>query len=132
MTTRQDSPVRALEKAILADAPAAVRAICEAHPHIVKSQQGAICLMTAARKGQIETVSFLLDRGADANGTGYYGKHSAHTDLERPLHWAVAFGQLEIVRLLLRRGADVEGGLRYMTPLQTAARVGHHESYNTL
>lgn len=120
MTTRQDSPARALEKAILADDLVAVRVICEAHRHLVKGQPGAICLMTAARKGRIKTVSFLLDMGADPNGVGYYGKASAHNDLERPLHWAVAFGQHEIVRLLLRRGADVEGGLRYMTPLQTA------------
>lgn len=45
MTTRQDSPARVLEKAILADDLVAVQAICEVHRHLVKGQQGAICLL---------------------------------------------------------------------------------------
>jgi ankyrin repeat protein len=57
-------------------------------------------LQAAARKGDCEAVSHLLDLGADIdNFKGSYGT---------PMIAAASNGKLEVVRLLLERGADVK------------------------
>ena len=53
-------------------------------------------LVNASRKGHLETVRLLLDRGADV-----------HARNDHALRFAAQRGRLETVRLLLDRGADV-------------------------
>ena len=69
----------------------------------------------------------LLEHGADPDASPWYGKDSAHTDLERPLHWACDFGQTDIVEILIDFGADPEGCQTSKTPLLQAARTGRKE-----
>lgn len=52
----------------------------------------------ACRNGQLEAAEWMLERGADLHGTGFFGA--------TPLHWAAGRGQDAIVRFLLARGAD--------------------------
>jgi ankyrin repeat protein len=109
-----------------------VRSLCSAEPGLLTHPSSGEPLVLACRKGFVEIVAFLLEVGMDPNAPGFYGKESAHTDLERPLHWAAGFGQAEVVQLLLDRGADVEGGLTGLTPLQSAARAGQRSVYELL
>jgi ankyrin repeat protein len=109
-----------------------VRSLVAGDPGLLTRRSSGELLVLAGRKGFIEIVSFLLEMGMDPNAPGFYGKYSAHTDLERPLHWAASFGQVEVVQLLLGRGADVEGCLAGLTPLQSAARAGQRAVYELL
>jgi ankyrin repeat protein len=54
----------------------------------------------ACRNGRVEAAAFLLERGADVEGSGFFGAS--------PLHWAAGQGTPEMVRFLLSRGADAE------------------------
>jgi hypothetical protein len=54
-------------------------------------------LVEAVRMHQADAVALLLERGADPNRYGFYGK---------PLQYAVTNGDAAIVRLLLKHGAD--------------------------
>jgi hypothetical protein len=54
---------------------------------------------TATREGEIDWVEFLLDRGADIDGRGTYGR--------TPLYWAVIEKNLELTQFLIRRGAHI-------------------------
>ena len=54
-----------------------------------------------AKRGDVEAVTWLLDRGADPNALW------AHWDAQvTPLHLAALHGHGDTVRLLLQRGAD--------------------------
>jgi ankyrin repeat protein len=57
-------------------------------------------LQIAAERGQTDTVSLLLDRGADINTPGEYG----WTPLQLAAHWE----HTEVARLLLDRGAKMD------------------------
>ena len=60
-------------------------------------------LCVAAEKGDLSSITSLLDRGVDVNSAG--GMNSLP-----PLEFAVMYGRLDAVRLLLDRGADPNGG----------------------
>lgn len=80
---------------------AAVLETClKAHPDAAKAvtQHKVTPLHTAAHLGEIETVTMLLDHGADVNAAGYEGR--------TPLHTAARTGHAHIVTLLLAHGAD--------------------------
>jgi ankyrin repeat protein len=83
---------------------ATLRALVEKNPALVRSadKQGWTGLHTAAKRGRVEIVQFLLAHGADPNAR-------EPGDDTSPLHWAAAQGNLEIVRSLLDAGADVNG-----------------------
>lgn len=71
-------------------------------------------LMLAALGGHLETVSRLIERGADVNKTGW-----------APLHYAATRGHLEVMRLLLDRNAYIDAASpNGTTPLMMAAFYG--------
>jgi|GEM_PF-3863617 len=107
----------------LGDTRAAAQLLAK-DPQLLHSRQAFHVLTTAVMARHLPMVQLLLDHGADVNASPFYGPKSAHTDLERPLHWAVAVAPLEIIHLLLDRGADVEGCVTWYTPLLLAARAG--------
>lgn len=121
----EGTPVRELVQAVLDEVCGRVRELLTERPGLPREPGGWEALAVAARKGRCAIAALLLDAGADPNAAGFYGPKSAHSNLERPLHWAAGHGQRAMVELLLNRGADVEGGLRGLTPLQSAARAGN-------
>jgi uncharacterized protein len=54
-------------------------------------------IMSAAKSGSLDTVRFLVSKGADIN---------AHNDSSSALMWAVDSGNEELLRFLLMKGAD--------------------------
>jgi ankyrin repeat protein len=86
-------------------------------------------LQAAARKGDCEAVSHLLDLGADIdNYKGSYGT---------PMIAAASNGKLEVVRLLLERGADFKrkDGRKYGTmgsAIDAAAAACHETVFREL
>ena len=73
-------------------------------------------LTAASRKGELDTVVYLVQNGANfLYGTG-------------PVHEAAARGHLRVVRYLHRLGADVEAGdaAEDRRPLWLAAKVGSY------
>lgn len=129
---RGSTPIRAVVRAILADDLSRVRDLLAVNPGLMREHESWEPLIVAARKGWCDAAALLLDHGADPDAPGYYGPDSAHTGLERPLHWAAGHGQHDVVRLLMERGAHVDGSLQGFTPLQSAARAGHRPICDTL
>ncbi len=105
-------------------------------------------LQKAVYNGEIETVTNLLDEGANENEKcyGYTALYTAawygHTEITRllieggadvnlksnnftPLHAAVTNGHANLVRLLIDRGADISISNAGETPLNEAKREGH-------
>ena len=91
------------------------------------NRRGETPLMQAARAGHCDTVSFLVDHGADVNGRNssrvisVKGSCVDHKDSEEdehvhtkvkkwqhvsPLYFALEAGQTELAKLLIQRGAD--------------------------
>lgn len=64
-----------------------------------RAQDAGEEFIAAARKGDIEKVRAMLDRGVDVNSKSRYGATA--------LSFASEHGNLELVRLLVERGADV-------------------------
>ncbi|MEO9780790.1 MAG: ankyrin repeat domain-containing protein [Sedimentitalea sp.] len=79
-------------------------------------------LMLAARNGDTEEVSRLLETGAEPDPNG----------IATPLYFAAQGGHLEIAELLLESGADPNALSNWGTPLQIAARRGHSEVATSL
>ncbi len=80
--------------------------------------EGVTALHEASRKGNIEIVRYLLQKGADIHLKNYNGLS--------PLHIAAYCGENEIVRTLIAAGADVNAKAKdNITPLHTAASMGH-------
>ncbi len=72
--------------------------LLRADPNLVE-RGGALHLL--AKRGDVDGVRWLLDRGADPNARW------SHWDADvTPLHLAAAQGHVEVVRLLLAAGAD--------------------------
>jgi ankyrin repeat protein len=80
-----------------------------------RSRNGDTALMLAAYKGNMAAVRALLDKGAEANQTGWTA-----------LHYAAASGHNDIVQLLLDRSAYIDAeSPNQTTPIMMAARGGH-------
>lgn len=106
------------------------RRLCDSDPSIDVSGDAHFSfhdtyLMEAAKLGFLGMTRFLLDRGADIEGTDDLGA----TALMR----AAASGRADIVELLLERGADVNhDDWLDQTPLSAAAMEGHREIVDRL
>ncbi|TFG63668.1 MAG: hypothetical protein E4H36_05030, partial [Spirochaetales bacterium] len=75
----------------------------------------------AAARGELQTITRLLDAGADVN--------AADTGGSTPLHQAAYFGRLEAVKLLLSKGAVIDSKDNGdQTPLSFAVRQGRAET----
>ncbi|MDH3669245.1 MAG: ankyrin repeat domain-containing protein [Paracoccaceae bacterium] len=74
-------------------------------------------LMTAARGGDLEKVTALLDSGAEPDPQG----------IATPLYFAAQGGHLEIAKILLESGANANAQSNWGTPLHISARRGHLE-----
>ena len=82
-------------------------------------------LIDAARKGDINRIKKLLDKGADVN--------AKDKDGETALMAAALRGHTEIVQFLLNKGADVNAKRNDgTTALMAAAREGHTETVRIL
>ena len=68
-------------------------------PQATPASEKADALAAAARKGDVATVTKLLDEGVDVNSKFRYGATA--------LSFAADHGQLEVVKVLIARGADV-------------------------
>ncbi|KAK8072922.1 hypothetical protein PG996_006270 [Apiospora saccharicola] len=89
-------------------------------------------LLAAARRGSIEVMQMLLDRGADVN-THPYGKRTLNMYVKSEgwgsaLHCAVKGGHVEAVKFLLDKGADREYRNQVgVTALELAKKLGLDE-----
>ena len=83
-------------------------------------------LLRATFRNRIEMVDWLLDQGADPNGTGWLGGHAKGVTA---LHLAAADGLVEIIERLRRAGADrrATDDLYHSTPAGWARFHGHPE-----
>ncbi|KAM0391266.1 hypothetical protein ACHAPZ_011498, partial [Fusarium culmorum] len=86
-----------------------------------------LAMVTAAHAGDLETMTHLLDAGANPNTFAIYGDTILEQLLCSPLYIACKHGQTEAVNMLLERGADanIDSGDRDGLPLVVAARIGH-------
>ncbi len=112
-----------LREAILLDDVDLARRICDRDPSIDVSGDARFSfdrtyLMLAAELGSLDMVNFLIDRGAEIDGTDDIG----HTALMK----AAEGGHVEIVSRLLDHGAEVNGGWPCVTALAEAEAGGHH------
>ena len=80
----------------------------------------------AAINGQINTVKYLVEQGAN--------KEAADNDGRTPLWWAAAFyGKIDIVKYLVEQGANKEAADKYgRTPLWQAAANGRIDTVKYL
>ena len=87
-------------------------------------------LYRAAEQGDIDTVKYLIDKGADVNQRGGGGVLNDSNALSA----ACSKGDIAIVKLLLERGAivDAASGNMGWTPLSSAAWQGHTDIVNLL
>jgi ankyrin repeat protein len=94
----------------------------EAWPAMAHNWLRITPLHDAARAGDLEKATALLDAGADLSARD---EHLRST----PLAWAAKFGQLEMVTLLLARGAprSLPADPAWATPLAWAKKRGHDE-----
>ena len=84
------------------------------------STDGFTLLGLASYFAQVETVQFLLDKGADPNKAANNGMKVT------PLNSACASSNYAIAELLLKKGADVNAKqMRGITPLHSAAHNGN-------
>ncbi|MCY3813055.1 MAG: ankyrin repeat domain-containing protein [Gammaproteobacteria bacterium] len=83
-------------------------------------------LLRATFRNRIEMVDWLLDQGADPNGTGWLGGHAKGVTA---FHLAAADGLVEIIERLRRAGADPRAtdDLYNGTPAGWARFHGHPE-----
>lgn len=81
-------------------------------------------LLRATFRNRIEMVDWLLDQGADPNGTGWLGGHAKGVTA---FHLAASDGRLEIIERLQRAGADPRAtdDLYNGTPSSWARFHGH-------
>jgi ankyrin repeat protein/mono/diheme cytochrome c family protein len=113
-----DPRVSAFIAAVRRGPRAAVQALAAADASIVLQADaaGSTPLHHAAGFGSLETMTWLLERGADVNAKNRLGS--------TPLHWAIH--DEAKVRLLLSRGAAVNARqLEGRTPLYLAASLGN-------
>jgi len=93
---------------------------CGANPNGQSTVEGGTPLHTAADRGYLRIVEFLLEHGANPNMKNNYGS--------TPLHYAAMYGYPEVVELLLEHGANPNIQSNYgSTPLHYAAMYGYPE-----
>jgi len=88
---------------------------------------GRTPLTKAADAGQLKVAAYLLDHGADVNGTATQPTGGRGADqIETPLLAAVGAGNKAMAQFLIDHGANVNFNQGYLgeTPLQLAARKG--------
>jgi ankyrin repeat protein len=80
----------------------------------------------SAPRATVETLRFLLDRGADPNGRGWLGR--------TPVHSAASAGDVAALQLLCERGGDVHyvAESNYTVLIQAAYRPRSARKYETL
>lgn len=83
-------------------------------------------ILQAAGQGQLETVRWLLERGARIS----YTVNGQARCL--PLTWAATNGHLNVVRLLVEHGADIHGSWSRTNALKQAKVFGRQEVYEYL
>jgi hypothetical protein len=83
-------------------------------------------VVSAAAKGDILLLGYLLTHGVDVNTRAQYG--------ESPLGAAAAGGQMEAARMLIARGARLDNrtAITLETPLTEAARMNHTDMVKLL
>jgi len=82
-------------------------------------------LLNAAKRGHLEEVRRLLDKGVDVNARDDWWK--------TPLHYAADGGHLSVVKLLVEKGADVDAKNKEgKTPLDLAKKSKHWDVVNFL
>lgn len=97
----------------------ALESILKSNPEALNAPDGngMAALRLATYSNQIETVRFLLNRGADPDVQDDMGN--------TPLHWACSFGHEAITALLIDHKADLSAeNASGMTPLHNAASRG--------
>lgn len=77
-------------------------------------------LHVAAKKGHLEMVEYLINKGIDIDARGGTFDASA-------LNLAAGAGHLEIVKYLIEAGAEIDGTLAKRNPLFGAIYGGHKE-----
>ena len=97
-----------------------VQAFLEKNPSIpvdALEYTGETALFISVKKQHIETVAFLISKGADVN----FELPNSMT----PLRQAISNGDVKMIKLLLDSGADVNKSNKYgWTPLMTAVGTG--------
>lgn len=89
-----------------------------------KDDDGETPLIHAARQGRLETVEYLLGRGADPSVASNMGATA--------LHHAAGIGHIEIMKILLGKGVDIESKSESGTPLVWAAGHGQQDAVKLL
>ncbi|MBN2054376.1 ankyrin repeat domain-containing protein [bacterium] len=85
----------------------------------------AATLQDCVLEHDFECTRHLLEKGAELNRSGKWGK--------TPLHWAATENDVRIARLLIQRGADVNARDDWhWTPLHSAALVGNPDMVRLL
>lgn len=98
-------------------------------PKEPKDERLEQALVYALIGGSIDSVAYLLDRGADVNAMP-----SGFHFLGAPLHWAAHMDQTDMIELLAKRGADLHASAPKdnSTPLGIAERRKHDETVRLL
>ena len=91
------------------------------HAQDVSSQSiddGSSPLHLSSRRGHIDTVRMLIERGADVSAQNKYGSTA--------LHWALMNGHVDLARMLIKCGADVSAQEKDgSAALHLASKKGH-------
>ena len=94
----------------------------------IRDSNGDRLIHSSALYGQVSTVTFLLDKGADIEEPGYVGR--------TPLLTAAAKGHSKVIDVLLKRKAKIDaksyGTDDNSTAAHLAASFGHIEALKTL
>ncbi|RZC73161.1 hypothetical protein C5167_048643 [Papaver somniferum] len=93
----------------------------------VKDNHGATPLCYGAVRGQLNTVEFLLEEGANPDGS-----EDPNSRANTPLHYAVLGGDRKIQTLLLSKGIRVNVATRSGTALSYAALLGRVDAVRVL
>ncbi|XP_026425973.1 ankyrin-2-like isoform X1 [Papaver somniferum] len=93
----------------------------------VKDNHGVTPLSYGAVKGQLNTVEYLLEKGANPDGS-----NDPNSTANTPLHYAVLGGDRKIQTLLLSNGIRINVATRSGTALSYAAVLGQVDAVKVL